>query len=151
MARDRDNRKTATGQPKSSDAMDEEVVPDDQKDSDEDPLPSGKGDDEEDSDEEIIPMRVPRKKTAVKTPARSTKAEDRAACTAWYQTFLGVKANAAEYLYDEEDLDKPSAWVKLNDKTISMIVKGWRALSTRWGYLLSFACTMNVSNGPSLI
>ena len=124
MARD---TKKVEVQPKPSDVMDEEAVLDDPKDSDEDPMPSGKGDDEEDSDEEeLIPMRVPRKQTAVKTPARPTKAEDRAACTAWYQTFLGVKANAAEYLYDEEDLDKPSTWVKLNDKTISMIVKGCR-------------------------
>ncbi len=131
MARDYGNRKKAAVQPKPPDVMDEEAVPDDPKDSDEDPPLSDKGDDEGDTDdEELIPMRVPRKttavKTAVKTPARSTEEEDRAACTAWYQTFLGVKPNAAEYLYDEEDLDKPSTWVKLNDKTISMIVKGCR-------------------------
>ena len=137
MARPSD-RKKATGQrnkPPDEDAM-EGVTTDGQRNSDEDELLPGhdsdKDEDDEDSDEEAIPMRqavpisVPRKKTATKTLARSTKAEDRATCTAWYQTFLGVKTNAAEYLYDEEDLDKPSTWVKLSDKTISMIVKGCR-------------------------
>ena len=132
MARDRDNRKKATGQPKTSDAMDEGVVPDEPRDSDEDD--PEKEDDEESAGEpeDTIMMnpaarvKVPRKTNATKTPARTSKADDRLICTAWYQTFLGVKSTAAEYLYDQEDLDKPSTWVKLNDKTISMIVKGCR-------------------------
>ena len=138
MARDRDNRKKATGQPKTSDAMDEGVVPDEPRDSD-DPKDSDEDDPEKEDDEEsagepedtimmnpAARIKVPRKTNGTKTPARTSKADDRLICTAWYQTFLGVKSTAAEYLYDQEDLDKPSTWVKLNDKTISMIVKGCR-------------------------
>jgi hypothetical protein len=138
MARDRD-RKKATGQPKKpeDDAMEDigGLGPNDRRDPDEEGLSAGLGSDKEDdvdddSGEERIAMntstRVPRKQTATKTPARLTAAEDHSECTAWYEHFLGVKANTAEYLHDQEDLTKPSTWVKLNEKTISMILKGCR-------------------------
>jgi len=87
----------------------------------------------EEKEEETIPMRasarrtkIPRKQAAAMTPARSTTAEDRSECTAWYVTFLGVKTETAEYLHDMENLAKPFHWVKLTEKTISMIVKGCR-------------------------
>ena len=40
--------------------------------------------------------------------------------------FLGVKDAASNYLYDLEDLVKPSDWVELTEKTISVVVKGCR-------------------------
>jgi len=91
--RERD-KKATKGQrkkPPEEDAM-EGVTADGQRNSDEEDLlpshDSDKGEDDEDSDEEAIPMReavpmsIPRKKAATKTPARSTKAEDRGTCTA---------------------------------------------------------------------
>jgi hypothetical protein len=89
-------------------------------------------------------QRVPRK---TKIPARSTAAEDRATCVAWYVTFLNLKQDAAEYLYDQEDLTKPSNWAKLNEKTIGMIVKNCRdseihvnATAANKMVLLAFLC-----------
>ena len=84
----------------------EDADPDHPKDSDDDDLlPS----DDDDEGEENIPLKVPakqakilRKQTAATIPARSTKAEDRSECTAWYVTFLGVKVETAEYLHDME-------------------------------------------------
>jgi len=132
MARD---KKTATGRSKKpeDDAMVDDAEgadSDDPKDSDDyDLLPS----DDDDDGEENIPLRapakqakIPRKQTAATIPARSTKAEDRSECTAWYVTFLGVKVETAEYLHDMEHLTKPFHWIRLNEKTISMIVKGCR-------------------------
>lgn len=96
-------------------------------------LGSGKEDKDSDEDEEVVPLsgpgkavKVPRKQTSGKTPARSTPADDRLVCTQWYVHFLGVKDAAAEYLYDLEDLTKPFKWVKLTEKAISVIVKGCR-------------------------
>jgi hypothetical protein len=89
-------------------------------------------------------QRVPHK---TKIPARSTAAEDRATCVAWYVTFLNLKQDAAEYLYDQEDLTKPSNWAKLNERTISMIVKNCRdseihvnATAASKMVLLAFLC-----------
>jgi len=89
-------------------------------------------------------QRVPRK---TKIPARSTAAEDRATCVAWYVTFLNLKQDAAEYLYDQEDLTKPSNWAKLNERTIGMIVKNCRdseihvnATAASKMVLLAFLC-----------
>ena len=109
--------------------------PEDPKDSDEyDLLPSD--DEDEGDEEEKIPLKppakqdkIPRKKAAATIPARSTKAEDRAECTTWYETFLGVRMETAKYLYDMEGLTKPFHWTKLNEKMISMIVKGCRDAS----------------------
>ena len=91
--------------------------------------------------------KVPRKQIPGKTPARSTRAEDRTVCIHWYVTFLGVKQPAAEYLHDLEDLVKPSDWLKMTDKTISAIVKGCRdqrihvsATATGKMGLLAFLC-----------
>ena len=132
MARD---KKTATGRSKKpeDDAMVDDAEgadSDDPKDSDDYDLPPS---DDDDDGEENIPLRaparqakVPRKQTAATIPARSTKAEDRSECTAWYVTFLGVKVETAEYLHDMEHLTKPFHWIRLNEKTISMIVKGCR-------------------------
>jgi hypothetical protein len=62
-------------------------------------------------EDETVPMRgmqrVPRKNI----PARSTREEDRVICITWYETFLNLKTDAAEYLYDLEELTKPSNWV----------------------------------------
>lgn len=89
-------------------------------------------------------QRVPRK---TKIPARPTAAEDRATCVAWYVTFLNLKQDAAEYLYDQEDLTKPSNWAKLNERTIGMIVKNCRdseihvnATAANKMVLLAFLC-----------
>ena len=81
--------------------------------------PEEKEDDEDVDDDDVRdgetfePMlgiqRVPHK---TKIPARSTAAEDRATCVAWYVTFLNLKQDAAEYLYDQEDLTKPTNWAK---------------------------------------
>jgi hypothetical protein len=99
----------------------------------EDPLNPDTKEDEDSEDEEELPLsgpgrvlKVPRKQTSGKVPACPTPEEDRTVCTQWYVTFLGVKEATAEYLHDLEDLVRPSDWVKLTDKTISVIMKGCR-------------------------
>ena len=105
-------------------------------------------DDDERDGETLEPMlgiqRVPRK---TKIPARSTAAEDRATCIAWYELSLNLKQDAAKYLYDQEDLTKPFNWAKLNEKTIGMIVKNCRdsavhvnATAANKMVLLAFLC-----------
>jgi hypothetical protein len=68
-------------------------------------------------------------------------------CITWYETFLNLRTDAAEYLYDLEELNKPSNWAKLSEKTINMIVKGSRereihvnATATNKMVLLAFLC-----------
>jgi len=135
MARD---KKKATGQSKKpeDDAMVDDTVganPEDPRDSDGDDFLQSDDNDADEKEEENIPMRasarqtkIPRKQVVATTPARSTKAEDRSECTPWYVTFLGVKIETAEYLHDMENLARPFHWIKLTEKTISMIVKGCR-------------------------
>ena len=101
--------------------------------------------------------KVPRKQTSGKTPARSTRAEDRSVCTQWYVHFLGVKGAAADYLHDLEDLVKPSDWVKLTEKTISVILKGCRdqnihVSATAIGKmaLLAFLCMHHDNNNNQI-
>ena len=102
-------------------------------------------DDDEETLEQMLGIQSVTRKT--KIPARSTAAEDRATCVAWYVTFLNLKQDAAEYLYDQEDLTKPSNWAKLNERTIGMIVKNCRdseihvnATAASKMVLLAFLC-----------
>ena len=96
------------------------------KDPDDEPYGHEEEDDDKIEEDETIPMRGLPKVPGKSTPARSTRDEDRVICITWYETFLNLNQAAAEYLYDREDLTKPSDWARLKEKTISMIVKNCR-------------------------
>ena len=105
--------------------------------------PEEDDDDKNEDGDETVPM----KGLSKSTPARSTRVEDRAICISWYHTFINVTQEAAEYLYDREELTKPSDWSILNDKTVGMIVKNCRdsdvhvnATATCKMVLLAFLC-----------
>ena len=111
------------------------------------PLTSNGDDDDKIEDDESIPMRGLQKVSGNSTPARSTRDEDRVICTTWYETFINLNQDAAAYLYDREDLTKPSDWARLNEKTIGMIVKNCRdgevhvnATAASKMVLLAFLC-----------
>ena len=118
-------------------------VPEEEMEDDEDA--DDDADDDEETLEQMLGLQSGTRKT--KIPARSTAAEDRATCIAWYELSLNLKHDAAKYLYDQEDLTKPSNWAKLNEKTIGMIVKNCRdsavhvnATAANKMVLLAFLC-----------
>ena len=103
---------------------------------------------EEDEEEQVtmktpsVP-RKPRKKPPVLPPAQ----DDRDLTVNWYLSTLKITGQAARHLYDSEDLTKPSVWAKLDDKTLSQIMKGCRdatihvpVLSFKVMQLLVFLC-----------
>jgi acylphosphatase len=109
--------------------------------------PEEDDDDKNEDEDENVPMSGLPKVLGKSTPARSTRVEDRVVCTTWYQTFINVNQEAAAYLYDREELTKPSDWSKLNEKTVGMIVKNCRdgevhvnATAASKMVLLAFLC-----------
>jgi hypothetical protein len=132
---------TATGVEKMTlkDPRDERSDPEEEEDDDDDDMTG---------EDETIPMRTGTKRVPQKiTPACSTREEDRVICITWYETFLNLRPDAAEYIYDLQELTKPANWAKLNEKTINMIVKGSRereihvnATAANKMVLLAFLC-----------
>ena len=78
-------------------------VPEEEMEDDEDA--DNDADDDEETLEQMRGIQSGTRKTTI--PARSTAAEDRATCIAWYELSLNLKQDAAKYLYDQEDLTKP--------------------------------------------
>ena len=117
---------------------------DDEDDDDDDVLP-----DAEDNDEKI-PIKPPARQLPLKPNTILARTGDKELTLLWYEQTMNLKLEVCEYLYNEEELTRPSDWAKLTDKTIAQMVKGCRdnirvsAIATIRMMALAFLCKHHI-------